>query len=106
LRAHRDVTEQALEAAQAYNFKRYHYQGIGRYKPEAVYARGVADLAVLGNLLPAQGFMFGPEPSSIDADFYGFIANIYYFEIETPLKIFLRGTPNLVAHCRAIEVML
>ncbi len=106
LTAHADVTVQDLEAAQAYNFKRYYYQGIGRYEPEAVCAKGVADLAVLGNLLPPQGFMFGSSPSSIDADFYGFIANIYHFEIETPLKTFLRSRPNLVAHCRAVGAML
>lgn len=106
LRTHPDVTPGALEAARDYNFKRYHYQGIGRYEPDAVYARGVEDLEVLGNLLPESGFLFGPAPSSIDAAIYGFIANIYYFDIETPLKTFLLSRRNLMAHCRSIHAML
>jgi glutathione S-transferase len=106
LRTHSQVTPNALDAAREYNFKRYHYQGIGRYEPDAVYARGIADLQVLGKLLPDSGFLFGAVPSSIDADLYGFIANIYYFDIETPLKTFLLSRQNLVAHCRSIDAML
>jgi glutathione S-transferase len=36
LRTHPGITAEALEAARDYNFKRYHYQGIGRYEPDAV----------------------------------------------------------------------
>ena len=47
--------------------------------------------------------MFGARPSSIDAAIYGFTANIFFYEIETPLKIFLCARPNIVAHCRAVH---
>lgn len=100
------VAKDALEAAREYNFKRYYYQGIGRYEPEVAYARGIADLEVLADLAPKSGFLFGPKPCSIDAAIYGFIANIYFFEIETPLKKFAVSHPNLVAHCRSIHAML
>ncbi len=103
LTAHPEVTPEAMAAAREYNFKRYHFQGIGRYEPDAAYARGIADLEVLGNLVPADGFLFGASPSSIDAALYGFIANIYYYDIETPLKSFLLSRQNLVTHCRAIH---
>ena len=106
LTTHPEVTPAALEAARDYNFKRYYYQGIGRYEPDMVYARGLADLEVLGNLLPESGFLFGTAPSSIDADIYGFIANMYYFDIKTPLKIFLLSRRNLVTHCCSIQAML
>jgi len=106
LRTHPGITEAALDAAQAYNFKRYQYQGIGRYERDEVYARGIADLRVLADLVPASGFMFGAKPSSCDAAIYGFIANIYFYEIGTPLKEFLLSWPNLVAHCRAIQTAL
>ena len=53
LRTHPDITDGALAAAREYNFKRYHYQGIGRYEPEAVYARGITDLKVLADLVPS-----------------------------------------------------
>jgi glutathione S-transferase len=106
LRSHAGVPLDALEKAREFNFKRYHYQGIGRYKPDDAYARGIADLKVLANLLPTSGFLFGAKPSSVDAGIYGFVANIYFYEIDTPLKEFVISQPNLVAHCRSIHIAL
>jgi glutathione S-transferase len=106
LRTHPSVTADALAQARDYNFKRYHYQGIGRYQPDEVYARGIADLGALGNLLPAHGFLFGDLPTSADAGLYGFVANILFYQIETPLKAFLLERPNLVAQCRAIHALV
>jgi glutathione S-transferase len=106
LRSHPGVTADSLEAVREYNFKRYHYQGIGRYEPDGAYARGIADLGVLANLVPNSGFLFGAKPGSVDAGIYGFIANIYYYEIDTPLKEFLMSRQNLVAHCRSIHTLL
>lgn len=103
MRTHPEIAEATLETAREYNLKRYHYQGIGRYEPDAVYARGLADLRVLANLVPGSGFLFGPKPASIDAGLYGFTANIYFYEIDTPLKVSLISMPNLVAHCQAIH---
>jgi glutathione S-transferase len=106
LRTHPEIAAAALEAAREYNFKRYHYQGIGRYAPDDAYARGIADLGVLANLLPERGFIFGPQPSSLDAGIYGFTANIFFYAIDTPLKNFLLSRPNLVVHCLAVHDLL
>ena len=106
LGTHPNISEATLEKARAYNFKRYHYQGIARYEPTAVYERGIADLRVLANLVRSSDFLFGGKPNSCDTGIYGFIANIYFYEIGTPLKAFLMSRPNLVAHCRAIHEML
>jgi glutathione S-transferase len=103
LAEHPDTSAATLDAAREYNFKRYHYQGIGRFESEAAYARGLADLEVLARLLPMEGFMFGATPGSLDAALYGFIANIYFFDIDTPLRRRVETHPNLVAHCRAIH---
>ena len=103
LRNHPGVTPDTLEKAREFNFKRYYYQGIGRYEPNAAYARGIADLRVLANLLPRSGFLFGEKASSADAGIYGFVANIYFYEIDTPLKEFVISHANLVAHCRSIH---
>ena len=102
-RFHPDVAPEVLEAARAYNFRRYHAQGIGRLAPDEAFARGIADLEVLSHLLPKAGFLFGPLPCSTDAGLYGFLANIHFFDIDTPLKRCLEARPNLVAHCRAIH---
>ena len=103
MREHPSVSEAGLLKAREFNFQRYHFQGIGRYAPEAAYARGLADLAVLAHLIPADGYVHGPKPTGIDAGIYGFIANILFYDIETPLKQFVVAHGNLVRHCRAIH---
>ncbi len=103
LKAHPRLTLEGMEAAQKYNFERYRYQGIGRYEPADAYKRGLADLQVLADLIAETGFMFGPSPTSTDAGIYGFVANIYFYEIDTPLRAFVMSHPNLVRHCRAIH---
>jgi glutathione S-transferase len=102
-REHPNLTEAGLLKAKEFNAQRYYYQGIGRYSPAAAYARGIADLQVLANLVPATGFLHGPKPTSIDAGIYGFIANIYFYEIDTPLRQFVASHRNLVQHCAAIH---
>ena len=102
-REHPAVPEEGLLKAREFNAQRYHYQGIGRYSPEGAYARGLADLQVLANLIPEGGYVHGPKPTSADAGIYGFIANIYFFDIDTPLKQFVVAHPNLVRHCTAIH---
>ena len=103
IKQHPSLTEAALLKAREYNFQRYHFQGIGRYPPEAAYARGLADLEVLANVVPASGYVYGAKPTSIDAGIYGFIANIYFYDIATPLKQFVAAQENLVRHCVAIH---
>jgi glutathione S-transferase len=103
LRQHPSLTEPALRKAQEFNFQRYHFQGIGRYTPEAAYSRGLADLRVLADLIPARGYIHGENPTGIDAGIYGFIANIYFYDIDTPLKHFVMSHENVVHHCRAIH---
>jgi glutathione S-transferase len=103
LREHPALTEEGLAKAQAFNAQRYHYQGIGRYDPDAAMARGLADLSAIAALIPAQGYVHGDKPTSIDAGIYGFIANIYFYDIDTPLKQFVTAHDNIVRHCRAIH---
>jgi glutathione S-transferase len=75
LQQHPGLTEAGLHKAQQFNFQRYHFQGIGRYAPDAAYARGLADLQVLADLIPANGYVHGEKLTSIDAGIYGFMAN-------------------------------
>jgi glutathione S-transferase len=103
-REHPGLTEEGLRKAQEFNTQRYHYQGIGRYSPAVAYARGIADLQVLAHVVPPTGFLHGPQPGSIDAAIYGFLANIYFYEIDTPLRQFVAAHRNLVRHCSEIHV--
>jgi glutathione S-transferase len=100
---HPRLDKAGLNKAREYNAQRYFFQGIGRYAPDAAYARGLADLQVLADLIPAHGYVHGVSPTSIDAGIYGFIANIHFFPIKTPLKQSVASHPNLVRHCEAIH---
>jgi len=102
-RQHPGLTQEGLHKAQEYNSLRYYYQGIGRFAPADAYARGLADLRALANLMPASGYLFGDAPTSADAAVYGFIANIHFSPIETPLKQFVASNAKLVRHCEAIH---
>jgi glutathione S-transferase len=103
MQQHPSVTEEGLAKAREFNFKRYYFQGIGRYAPDAAYARGLADLGVLTHLVPIDGCVHGADPTGVDAAIYGFIANIYFYDIDTPLKRFVASQQNLVRHCTAIH---
>ena len=102
-REHPHLTDEGLLKAKEFNAQRYHYQGIGRYEPDAAMARGLADLTTLAELIPAAGYVHGKTPTAIDAGIYGFIANIYFYDIDTPLKQFVVAHDNIVRHCRAIH---
>jgi glutathione S-transferase len=102
-REHPNLTEEGLRKAQDFNLQRYYYQGIGRYTPAAAYARGIADLRVLANLVSASDYVFGQTPTSVDACLYGFIANILFYPINTPLRQFVVSHHNLVRHSTAIH---
>lgn len=103
MREHVSLSDEGLANAREFNFQRYHFQGVGRYEPDAAYARGLADLRVLDDLVPTSGYVHGANPTSIDAGIYGFVANIYFYDIDTPLKQFVSSRQNLVHHCMAIH---
>jgi glutathione S-transferase len=105
-REHPQLSDEGLTTAKEFNAKRYYFQGIGRFDPDAAIARGLADLAAIADLIPAHGYVHGDKPTSIDAGLYGFIANIYFYDIDTPLKQFVVAHDNIVRHCRAIHEMV
>ena len=106
LREHPRLTEADLLKAKEFNARRYYFQGIGRYAPDQAMARGIADLRVLAHLIPREGYLHGERPNSIDAGLYGFIANIYFYDIATPLKEFVAAHDNIVRHCTAIHAAI
>ncbi|MEO8937039.1 MAG: glutathione S-transferase C-terminal domain-containing protein [Burkholderiaceae bacterium] len=103
LREHPQLNEEGLLKVKEHNALRYHYQGIGRYEPDAAMARGVADLQAIASLVPESGYVHGDRPGSIDAGIYGFIANIYFYDSDTPLKQCVAAHASLVRHCHALH---
>ena len=47
--------------------------------------------------------MHGARPTSIDAGIYGFVANVFFYDIDTPLKRAVVAHDRLVRHCRAVH---
>ena len=94
-REHPSLTDDGLMKAKEFNAQRYYFH--------AAMARGLADLAALANLIPRQGYVHGDRPTTIDAGIYGFVANIYFYDIETPLKEFVVSHDGLVQHCHTIH---
>jgi len=103
---HPQLTEEDLVKARSFNANRYYYQGIGRFEPKAAYDRGLADLDAIASLVPEQGFLFGERPGSADAAIYGFVANILFYPIETPLRTFVAQHARLARHCREIHAAI
>ncbi len=103
MREHPHLTNDNILKAREFNLKRYYFQGIGRYEPDAAYARGLADLRVLADLITPNNYVHGAKPTSVNAAIYGFIANIHFYDIDTPLKEFVSAHPALVRHCEAIH---
>jgi hypothetical protein len=106
LREHPQLSEEGLLKAKEHNALRYHYQGIGRFEPDAAMARGVADPQAIAGLVPESGQVHGERPGSIDAGIHGFIANIHFHDIDTPLKQFVAAHASLVHHCRELHAAL
>ena len=105
-REHPQLSDDGLIKAKEFNAQRYYYAGIGRYDPDAAMARGLTDLAAIAQVIPARGYVHGDKPTGIDAGLYGFVANIYFYDIDTPLKQFVVARDNIVRHCRAIHEMV
>jgi len=106
LRRFPEVSASDLEQPRNYNKEKYQVQGIGRYEQEDVYQAGIDDLEAIAFFLGKQDFIFGSKIHSLDACIYGFLANIYYFEIDTPLKQYLESTKTLAPYCERIRKQL
>lgn len=106
LRQRHDLSAEALDLARKYNIDKYHYQGIGRYTKAAIYQAGIEDLHVINSLLGTNDFFFGKSVHTLDACCYGFLANIFYFDIKTPLKDFIVSQTNLSNYIQRIRDLL
>ncbi len=77
--------------------------GIGRHTAEEIYDFGKRDMRALADYLGDAPFMMGDRPALIDAVVYAAIANIITPPLESPLKAYTAGLPNLVAHSKRMQ---
>ncbi len=100
------TAESTLLKARDYNMGKYLSQGIGRYDTEAVYQSGIKDLQAINVMLASNDFLFGKQIHTLDACCFGFLANIYYFDIDTPLKDFINKENTLKQYIERIRALL
>lgn len=77
-------------------------QGTGRHSRDEIYALGKADIDAISALLGDAPYLLGDRVRTIDLSAYGFLANILFWEKDTPLSAALRATPNLEAYVKRI----
>lgn len=63
-------------------------QGMGRHTPNEIYEFGIKDLKAIESLIKDKDYFFGDQITSIDATCFGFLANIIYPPMATPMQEF------------------
>lgn len=101
-----NLDESILNNAKKYNQEKYYMQGISRYSIDEVYQSGIDDLKSIKHLVGEGPYIFGEKVHSVDACCYGFLANIYYFDIDTPLKEYIHSNVSLEQYIQQINNLL
>lgn len=82
--------------------KQVYYHGLGRHTRQEVYHLGQQDIMAISTLLGQQNYFFGEKISSIDATLFGFLANIIYPPLATPIQEYALSLENLLPYCERI----
>jgi glutathione S-transferase len=77
--------------------------GIGKHSNTEIYNIGIADLIALSDFLADKQFLFGDEPTSLDASAYGILANILWSPFNSVLKDRAETLDNIFAYCHRIR---
>jgi len=83
--------------------KSLYLQGILRHNPDDIYSIGIKIVEAFSMFLDNKKFSFGDEPTSLDATIYGFLANIIWTPIQSPLKERTLELSNCVDFCGRIK---
>ena len=75
--------------------KALHAQGTGRHSAAEVHAMGLADMEVVAQQLGTQPFLFGEQPSSVDAVAFAFVDGFLSVPIRSPAHDFVSAHPRL-----------
>jgi len=73
-------------------------QGTLRHPPSDIYALGKADFDAVAAELGDKPFLFGDQPTSVDAVVYAFTASVRAFPADSPLQRHVLAIPTLIAH--------
>jgi glutathione S-transferase len=73
--------------------------GMGRHGPDEIFAIAGRDVQAVADFLDDKPFMLGPNPSSIDATAYAFLANLLWAPVDSPIRRRAQELPVLEAYC-------
>ncbi len=83
--------------------KALHSQGMGRHSREEIHALGCRDLTALADFLGDKPYLMGEQPCSLDAVAYGFLANLLWVPLDSPLKLHAQKYPHLTHFCERMR---
>ncbi|MBB5019987.1 glutathione S-transferase [Chitinivorax tropicus] len=74
-------------------------QGMGHHTPEQIYAFGCKDIDAVVAFLGDKPFFMGNQPCTLDATVFGFLANLLWTPVKSPVIDHARQYPQLNAYC-------
>ena len=89
--------------ARAKTVKNLQGHGMGRHSEADIYAIGQRDLSALADFLGDKAFFMGAQPTSLDASAYGFLANLLWVPLDSPLKQHALKYPKFEAYCQRMK---
>ncbi len=77
--------------------------GMGRHGPDEILAIGCRDLGAVADFLGDQPYLLGPQPCTLDAIGYAFLANVLWAPLDSALRRHAAARPNLQAYCQRMR---
>lgn len=79
------------------------FQGVGRHADDEIMEAARRDWQAVATLLSEGPFFFGAVPATLDATLFGALTTTLRTPIPSPIRDFLQGQPELVAHTEHIR---
>jgi glutathione S-transferase len=83
--------------------KEMHGHGMGRHSVQEIHAIGCRDVTAVADFLGDKRFMMGPDPSSLDATAYAFLANLLWAPVASPILRHAQRLPALQGYCERMK---
>lgn len=80
-----------------------HAQGLGRHTHDEIMQFGVKDLQAVATILGDKPFIFGDQPSSIDAIAYALLAAIIVPPVKNAMQDYAKSVPQFLSYCDRIR---
>jgi glutathione S-transferase len=77
-------------------------QGIGRHTRDEIYRWGKADLQSVATLIGDGPYVLGERFSTYDLTAYAFVANVLKFELDSPMRDFVKSDARLLSYVERV----